>query len=45
MTEYKCKCGKTKEISKATIVHVDGDWETKEAKEKLLGDRGINEDY
>jgi hypothetical protein len=84
MTKYKCKCGKTKELSKATIVHVDGDWETKEAlckcgkymqseplegmpslkrteeslskkkrgdklwdgaKEKLLGDRGINEDY
>ena len=31
MTKYKCKCGKTKEISKATIVHVDGEWETKEA--------------
>ena len=83
MTLYKCKCGNTKEISKATIVHVDGDWETKEAvcskcgkymdseplegmpsqirteeslskkgdklwsgaKEKLVGDRGINEDY
>ena len=82
MTKYKCKCGKTKEISKATIVHVDGEWETKEAlckcgkymqseplegmpsqirteetlskkgdklwdgaKEKLCGERGINEDF
>ena len=84
MTRYKCKCGKTKELSKATIVHVDGDWETKEAlckcgkymdseptegmpslkrteeslskkkrgdklwdsaKEKLIGERGINDDY
>ena len=83
MTLYKCKCGKTKELSVATIVHVNGDWETKEAlckpcgkymqseplegipslkrteeslsknrdklwdgaKEKLVGDRGINEDY
>ena len=82
MTKYKCKCGKTKELSKATIVHVDGDWETKEAlckcgqymqsdplegmpslkrteeslskkgdklwdraKEKLIGERGINEDF
>ena len=57
MTKYKCKCGKTKELSVATIVHVDGEWETKEslskkgdklwagAKEKLVGDRGINEDY
>ena len=82
MTLYSCKCGKTKELSKATIVHVDGDWETKEAlckcgkymdsepeegmpslrrtepslsknrdklwdgaKEKLIGERGINEDY
>jgi len=31
MTLYKCKCGKTKELSVATIVHVDGEWETKEA--------------
>ena len=31
MTKYKCKCGKTKELSTATIIHVDGDWETKEA--------------
>ena len=83
MTEYKCKCGKTKEISTATIVYIDGEWETKEAlckpcgkymqseplegmpsqirteeslskkgdklwdgaKEKLIGERGINEDY
>ena len=83
MTEYKCKCGKTKELSVATIVYVDGEWETKEAlckpcgkymqseplegmpsqirteeslskkgdklwdgaKEKLLGERGINEDF
>ena len=84
MTEYKCKCGNTKEISKATIVNIDGEWETKEAlcecgkymqseplegmpslkrteeslskkkrgdklwagaKEKLIGERGINEDY
>jgi hypothetical protein len=84
MTLYKCKCGKTKELSKATIVHVDGEWETKEAlckcgkymgcepkegmpslkrteeslskkkrgdklwdgaKEKLCGERGMNEDY
>ena len=85
MTKYKCKCGKTKEISKATIAYIDGEWECKEAlckpcgkymqskplegmpslkrteeslskkkrhdklwdgaKEKLLGDRGINEDF
>ena len=84
MTKYKCKCGKTKELSTATIVYVDGDWETKEAlckcgkymasdplegmpnqirtegslskkkrgdklwdgaKEKLCGERGINEDF
>tara|TARA_R110000824_G_scaffold18463_1_gene73120 strand:+ start:40 stop:288 length:249 start_codon:yes stop_codon:yes gene_type:complete len=82
MTKYKCKCGKTKELSTATIVYIDGDWETKEAlckcgkymdseplegmpsqirteesltrkgnklwdgaKEKLCGERGINEDY
>ena len=82
MTKYKWKCGKTKEISKATIIHVDGEWECKEAlckcgkymdseplegmpsqirteeslskkgdklwdgaKEKLCGERGINEDY
>ena len=84
MTKYKCKCGKTKEISKATIDYIDGEWETKEAlckcgkymdseplegmpsqirteeslskkkggdklwdgaKEKLCGERGINEDF
>jgi len=82
MTKYKCKCGKTKELLKATIVNIDGEWETKEAlckcgkymdseplegipslkrteesltkkgdklwdgaKEQLIGDRGINEDY
>ena len=83
MTEYKCKCGKTKEITTATIVYIDGEWETKEAlckpcgkymqseplegmpsqirteetlskkgdklwdgaKEKLIGERGINEDF
>jgi len=83
MTLYKCNCGKTKELSVATIVHVDGDWETKEAfckpcgkymqseplegipslkrteeslsknrdklwdgaKEKLIGERGINDDF
>tara|TARA_R110000764_G_scaffold105259_1_gene190951 strand:+ start:228 stop:476 length:249 start_codon:yes stop_codon:yes gene_type:complete len=82
MTLYKCKCGKTKELSVATIVYTDGDWQTKEAecccglymdseplegmpsqirteeslskkgdklwagaKEKLVGDRGINDDY
>ena len=84
MTLYKCKCGKTKDLSVATIVYVDGDWETKEAlckcgkymqseplegmpsqirteeslskkkrgdklwdgaKEKLCGERGINEDF
>ena len=85
MTLYKCKCGKTKELSVATIVFIDGEWETKEAlckpcgkymqskplegmpsqirteeslskskrhdklwagaKEKLIGDRGINDDF
>ena len=82
MTLYKCKCGKTKEIAKATIAYIDGEWQTKEAlcecgkymdseplegmpslkrteeslsknrdnlwagaKEKLVGERGINEDY
>jgi hypothetical protein len=84
MTEYKCKCGKTKDVAKATIAYIDGEWETKEAlckcgkymqseplegipslkrteeslskkkrhdklwagaKEKLIGERGINEDY
>ena len=82
MTLYKCKCGKTKDIAKATIAYIEGEWQTKEAlcecgkymdseplegmpsqirteeslskkgdklwdgaKEKLLGERGINEDY
>ena len=82
MTEYKCKCGKTKELSVATLVYTEGEWQTKEAlcecgkymeseplegmpslirteesltrkgdklwdgaKEKLLGERGINEDF
>jgi hypothetical protein len=83
MTLYSCKCGKEeKEVHKATIIYVDGDWVTKEAvcgcglymdsepedgmpslrrtepslskrrdmlwdgaKEKLIGERGINEDY
>ena len=83
MTLYKCKCGNTKEISTATIVYIEKEWQTKEAlckscgkymdseplegipsqirteeslskkgdklwdgaKEKLIGDRGINEDY
>jgi len=85
MTLYKCKCGNTKELSVATIVYIDDDWQTKEAlccecgkymqskplegmpsqirteeslskkkrgdslwagaKEKLIGDRGINEDF
>ena len=31
MTKYKCKCGKTKDISTATIVFISGEWETKEA--------------
>ena len=37
MTQYKCKCGNTKELSVATIVHIDGDWETKEAYCKPCG--------
>ena len=83
MTLYKCKCGNSKEISTATIVYIEKEWQTKEAlckscgkymdseplegipsqirteeslskkgdklwdgaKEKLIGDRGINEDY
>ena len=31
MTLYTCECGKTKELSKATIVLRDGEWVTKEA--------------
>ena len=85
MTLYTCECGKTKELSKATIVLRDGKWVTtnaicdecglymdsepeegmptlirteesltrnsrrdklwKGAKEKLLGERGINENF
>ena len=32
MTLYTCKCKKTKELSKVTIVHRDGNWEAKEAE-------------
>tara|TARA_R110000737_G_scaffold107936_1_gene140584 strand:+ start:132 stop:383 length:252 start_codon:yes stop_codon:yes gene_type:complete len=82
MTLYKCKCGKEKELSKATIVLRDTKWVAKEAeclcgkymdseptegiptlqrtepsltkkrdklwagaKEKLVGEKGINESY
>ena len=82
MTKYKCKCGNTKEISTATIVYIEKEWQTKEAlckcgkymdseplegmpsqirteeslskkgdklwdgaKEKLCGERGINESF
>ena len=82
MTLYTCECNKTKEIGKATIVHRDGKWVSKEAlcecglwmdcvptegmpslkrtepslsknrdnlwkgaKEKLVGERGINESF
>tara|TARA_R110002012_G_scaffold57304_3_gene147599 strand:+ start:1292 stop:1543 length:252 start_codon:yes stop_codon:yes gene_type:complete len=83
MTLYSCECGKEeKEIGKATIVHRNGAWVTKEAlcscnkymdskptegmpnlkrtepslsknrdklwkgaKEKMIGERGINEDF
>ena len=82
MTLYTCKCGKTKELSKATIVYRDGKWVTMQAececglymtseptegiptlrrtepslsknrdklwagtKEKLIGERGINESF
>ena len=31
MTLYTCECNKTKEIGKATIVHRDGKWVTKES--------------
>jgi len=31
MTLYTCKCKKTKELSKATIVYRDGKWVCKEA--------------
>ena len=82
MTLYGCKCGKTKEIGKATIALKEGKWRTIQAlcdcglwmdsepeegmpslrrtepslskrgdklwegaKEKLIGERGINEDF
>ena len=82
MTLYTCECGKTKEISTATIVYRGGKWVTKQAececglymtseptegipslqrtepsltkrrdnlwegaKEKLVGERGINESF
>ena len=82
MTLYTCECGKTKEISTASIVYRDEKWVTKQAlcecglymtseptegipslqrtepslskrrdnlwagaKEKLVGERGINEDF
>ena len=32
MTLYTCECGKTKEISTATIVYRDGKWVTKQAE-------------
>ena len=82
MTIYKCTCGETKEIGKATLALKEGRWRTIQAlcdcgkwmdsepeegmpslkrtepslskkgdklwagaKEKLIGERGINEDY
>ena len=84
MTLYKCKCGKSKEIPKATIAYINGEWQTLQAlcecgkymdsepvegmpnlkrteaslskkkrgdklwagaKEKLIGERGINESF
>ena len=84
MLKYKCKCGKTKDLMKATLEVVDGKVRTKEAlckcgeymqeiekdfdgfpclirteetlsnkrdklwdgaKEKLIGERGINEPF
>ena len=32
MTLYTCECGKTKELSKATIVYRDGKWVAKESE-------------
>ena len=32
MTLYTCECGKTKELSKATIVHREGKWVAKESE-------------
>ena len=31
MTLYKCECGKEKDISKATVIYINGEWQTKEA--------------
>jgi len=31
MTKYKCKCGNSRELDKATITYIDGEWETVEA--------------
>ena len=82
MTLYKCTCGETKEIGKATLALKEGRWRTIQAlcdcglwmdsepeegmpslrrtepslskkgdklwagaKEKLIGERGINEDF
>tara|TARA_R110001606_G_scaffold157233_1_gene300236 strand:- start:302 stop:553 length:252 start_codon:yes stop_codon:yes gene_type:complete len=82
MTKYNCKCGKTKDLLKTTIVYIDKKWVAKEslcscglymdskptegmpslkrtetslsknrdklwksAKEKLVGERGINEPF
>jgi hypothetical protein len=82
MTIYKCTCGETKEIGKATLALKEGRWRTIQAlcdcglwmdsepeegmpslrrtepslskkgdklwagaKEKLLGERGINDDF
>ena len=32
MTLYTCECGKSRELSKATIVYRDSKWVTKEAE-------------
>ena len=32
MTLYTCECGKTRELSMATIVYRDNEWVTKEAE-------------
>ena len=31
MTLYKCKCGKKKDLAKATLVYIDGEWVAKES--------------
>ncbi len=31
MTKYRCKCGKEKDLAKATIVLIEGKWVAKEA--------------